>query len=166
MALDSAFGELTLRLQRLCDGLIGLRLTVVEDHPQQGAGALLDRLGEAVIDLEEWLGEALEAAVQGQRSVQYPCDLEAARNALTTSQERFQHFHRGLSTEVTSFERIGDLASLAHERGREWASWVASVGSAVGQCRSSNHDVSEALFQCWKEISERAGTPASLHTRA
>jgi hypothetical protein len=164
MALDNAFEDLSLRLERLRDGLVGLRLAVVEDKPLQGAGALLDRLGEAVLDLEEWLGESLEAAALGRRAAQYPRDLEASRDALATCQERFHHFQRQLSTEVASFERIGDLASLARGRGREWTSWVASVRGSIDQCQGATHDVSEALFQCWKEIAERAGTPASDKT--
>src|SRR4051794_33972704 len=116
MALETAFAEATLRIERLRDGLIGLRLAVVEDKPLEGAGALLDRLGEAVLDLEAWLGESLEAAVQGRRAVEYPRDLEAARNALTHCQESFLRFQRGLSAEVTSFGRIADLAAL--QRGR------------------------------------------------
>ncbi|HKI04666.1 MAG TPA: hypothetical protein VKK31_21985 [Thermoanaerobaculia bacterium] len=164
MAIDTAFGDLSLKMDRLRDVLLGLRLAVVEDKPLQGAGALLDRLGEAVLDLEEWLGESLEAAALGQRAAQYPRDLEASRDALATCQERFQRFQRQLSSEVTSFERIGDLASLAHGRGREWTSWVASVRGSIDQCQGATHDVSEALFQCWQEIAERAGAPASNKT--
>jgi hypothetical protein len=166
MALDTTFGDLSVRLERLRDGLVGLRLAVVEDKPLQGAGALLDRLGEAVLDLEEWLGESLDAAAGGRRAVQYPRDLEASRDALATCQERFQRFERQLSAEVTSFARITDLASLAHGRGREWTSWVASVCGSIDQCQGATHDVSEALFQCWKEIAERAGAPAFEKTRA
>ncbi|MFL6258572.1 MAG: hypothetical protein ACJ76Y_02570 [Thermoanaerobaculia bacterium] len=164
MALDGAFGELTLRLERLRDGLLGLRLAVVEDKPLQGAGALLDRLGEAVIDLEEWLGESLDAAVQGRRAVEYPRDLEAARDALAHCQERFLRFQRGFSAEVTSFGRIADLAALERGRGREWTSWVKSVRDSIDQCQGATHDVDEALFQGWKEIAEQAGAPASPHT--
>jgi hypothetical protein len=161
MAVDSAFEELARRLQALRDALVGLRLAVVEDRPLQGAGALLDRLGEAVLDLEEWLGESLEAALQGRRTLQYPRDLEATREALAVCQERFQRFQRGLSTEVTSFERISDLAALEHGRGREWSGWVKSVRGSIDQCQGASHDVNEALFLSWKEI---AGAPASDKT--
>lgn len=164
MALDTALGDLSLRLERLHDALVGLRLTVVEDKPLQGAGALLDRLGEAVLDLEEWLGGSLEAAALGRRAAQYPRDLEVSLDALATCHERFQHFQRELSTEITSFERIGDLASLAQGRGREWTSWVASVRGSIDQCQGATHDVGDALFQCWREIAERAGAPASNKT--
>lgn len=164
MALETSFDELSLRLERLHDALTGLRLAIVEDKPLQGAGALLDRLGEAVLDLEEWLGGSLEAAAMGRRAAQYPRDLEASHNALATCHERFLRFQRQLSAEVTSFERIGDLLSLAHGRGREWTSWVASVRSSIDQCQGATQDVSEALFQCWKEIAERAGAPASDKT--
>jgi hypothetical protein len=157
MALDTAFGDLSLRLEQLHDALVGLRLTLVEDKPLEGAGALVDRLGEVALDLEARLGQCLGQARRGQRAAQYPRDDEAARQALSSCHEGLQEVGRELSSEVASFRRIEELTALGRERGGEWTGWVRILSSAVEQCQSTSHDVDKALYACWREMAERAG---------
>jgi hypothetical protein len=157
MALDTALGDLALRLERLHDALVGLRLTVVEDKPLQGAGALLDRLGETALDLEQRLGISLGWARRCRQAAEYPRDLDALRQSLAPCQEQVLYAQRELSSEVASCERIGELFALQRERGGEWASWTRSLCGAIDQCQTLSHDVDEALFECWKQMAERAG---------
>jgi len=164
MALDTALGDLSLRLERWHDGLLGLRLTVIEDKPLQGAGALLDRLGETVLDLEQRLGISLGWARRCRQAAEYPRDFDTLRQTLASCQEQVLHVQRELSSEVASCGRIGELFALERERGGEWVSWARSLRGAIDQCQTLSHDVSEALFQCWREIAERAGAPASDKT--
>ena len=157
MAIDTALGDLSLRLERLHDALTSLRLTVVEDRPLAGAGALLDRLGEAALDLEQRLGLALGWARRGRQAAGYPCDSEGLRQALASCQAEALHAARELTSEMASCERVGELFALERERGGEWASWARSLRGAVDQCQSLSHDVNEALFECWNQMAERAG---------
>lgn len=149
MALDTPFADLALRLALLHDGVLLLRLTVVEDRPLAGAGALLDRLGEAVLDLESWLGEASEQAARGRRASDTACE------ALVACQERFLRFQRGFSAEIAGCERVAEIATLGRERGGEWAGWARSVQSAVDQAQTLTLDVNEALFHCFREMAEK-----------
>ena len=157
MALDNALGDLSLRLERLHDALVGLRLTVVEDKPLQGAGALLDRLGETAMDLEQRLGISLGWARRCRQAAEYPRDLDAVRQSLAPCQEQVLYVQRDFSSEVASCGRIGELLALQRERGGEWASWTRSLCGAIDQCTALGHDVDETLFECWKQMAERPG---------
>jgi hypothetical protein len=162
VALETAFGELSLRLERLHDALLALRLAVVEDKPLEGAGALLDRLGEAALDLEGRCGEALGWVHQGQRAVQYPVDFAGVRQTLAACHAASHQLRREFSTEIGSCRRVVEIASL-EGRGGEWASWSRSVRDAIDQCQALGLDVEETLFECWKEM---AGVPPKTDPKA
>ena len=162
MALDTALGDLSLRLERLHDALVGLRLTVVEDKPLRGAGALLDRLGETALDLEQRLGIALGWARRGQQAAEYPRDFDALRQTLASCQDQVLYVHRELACEVASCGRIDELLVLERERGGEWTSWTRSLCSAIDQCQTLSHDVNQALFEFWKQMAEREGANGLL----
>jgi hypothetical protein len=161
MALDTALGDLSMRLERLHDALVGLRLTVVEDKPLDGAGALLDRLGETALDLEARSGDALGWIRQGRRAASYPLDLDGTRQTLAACQSEVHHLQRSFSAEIGSCRRIVEIAAL-EERGAEWASWTRGVRGAIDQCQTLSHDVNEALFECWREMAERTGANGIL----
>jgi hypothetical protein len=86
MTLEAAFEDLCMLLEKLHEGFIGLRTTVVEDRPLDGDSVLVDVFGDAAEELLGWLDEALVAAGEGRQAATYPIDLERARRALTTCQ--------------------------------------------------------------------------------
>ena len=53
---------------------------------------------------------------------------------------------------------MADLASVARERGRDWASWVKVVKQGLGQGQALVEEGREALFLCWQDLAERLGT--------
>jgi hypothetical protein len=53
---------------------------------------------------------------------------------------------------------MADLASVAQERGREWASWVKVVKQGLEQCQALVEAGRDALFLCWQDLTERLGT--------
>lgn len=161
MTVETAFGALCRDLARLHDGLQELRLAVVEDKPLQGAGAFLDHLGEIALDLEEQSAEALSWATAGQRTVETRRGVHQARRALVTCQERCLAIQRTFASEVLSYERVLEIGALERERRGEWEAWVKSVHRALEQCQEASQSTSEALFECWKEIAEQAGSPAA-----
>ena len=162
MSLENAFGELALRLERLHDALMALRLALVEDKPLAGAGALLDRLGETAMDLEGRCGEALGWIRQGRRAAQYPPDFEAARRTLAACHTETHQIRRDFSLEIGSCRRIVEIASL-EGRGGEWASWSRSVRGAIDQCWALDLEADETLIQCWQEM---AGVPTKTDHQA
>jgi hypothetical protein len=156
MALESSFRELSSQLRKLRDMLVALRLTIAEDKPLKGQAALVDHLEDTILDLMGSLDECLAAARGAQKSVGHPLDMDGARRALTTCQERFHQIEQHYLADLASFEKLKDLESLGG-RGGEWRSWAASAKDGVEQCRQPLDGASRALAGCWQEIAERVG---------
>jgi hypothetical protein len=164
VALEATFRELSIQLRRFHDMLIALRLTVVEDKPVQGEAALVDQMEDSILDVMGLLDEGLASARTGQQAVDPPVDLEQARRALTTCQDRFHRIERQYSAELASYEKLKDLATLGTERRGEWRPWAGSVRDGVQQCRFPLDGISKSLSDCWQEIAERVGTTSiSVH---
>ena len=88
MALEPAFGELSVSLQRLGDALKALHQTL-RDRPENEDAALADNLESAVLDTMESLQEALKPANSALQAVrELPLDMDRARRALTVCQDR------------------------------------------------------------------------------
>jgi len=144
-------------LHELHEGLIGLRTTVVEDKPRGGDIVLVDIFGDAADDLLGWLEEALAKASEGQQAATHPIDLDRARRALTTCQERFNRISQRFSSDLVCYERIAELTRFGRKHGREWHAWATSVKQALDWCQQPLYALSQTLFRCWQEISERVG---------
>ena len=157
MALERTFQELPDHVRKLRDALLALQLTVREDLPPEGSVALVDQFGDAVDDSLGWLEESLQAAVQAQRAVEHPSDVDRARRALANCQEQFHRVEQRFVSDLISYEKLKDLASFGRGRRGEWIGWVKTVRLGLEQCRQPMDEVSKALLACWQEIAERAG---------
>jgi len=158
VALEATFEDLTGQLQLLRDAIQALRLTAVEDRPEDEAVMLVQQIGDSA---DELLGRVLGAfshAERARHAVGPLLDLNGARRSLTASQEQFIEFEATLFEDFLSYEQVGALLSLAQERGRAWVPWVESVRRGVEGCRSAAGAVGGAYFHCWQEIAERVGT--------
>ena len=163
MPLEMAFHDLSARLQRLLDTFLGVRLTVVEDKPLRDEVALVDRFGDAVEDLVGWTREALAQGREAEQAVGHPLDTYRASKTLTNCQERFNRL-AGQFSELISYERMADLHRFGRRRGGEWLRWTGTVRQALDDCRLPLQETNQALFMCWQELSERAGTTSvSIH---
>jgi hypothetical protein len=158
VALEATFRELHSRLKNLQDNLLALRLTVAEDKPPKGEAALVDQFEDSILDAMGLLEGCLNSSRVAQKAVGLPLDMDRARRALTTCQERFHLAAQRFSEELISYEKLRDLASLSQTRGREWTSWAGSVKHGLEQCRQPIDSVGKALSACWQEIAERIGT--------
>jgi len=156
--LEKAFQELSVRLRKLRDTFLGVRLTIVEDKPLRDDVVLVDRFGDAIEDVLGWIEEALAAATEAEQAVGNAPDMYRARRALTTCQERFHRFDQQYSSELVSYERLDELARFGRQRGGEWRRWASAVKQALEQCRQPLQDVNQALFLCWQELAEHLGT--------
>jgi hypothetical protein len=165
MALEAKFRELIQELGKLRDTLVALRLTVVEDKPAKGDAALVDRLGDVILDMMGFLEEGLRAARSAQKRAGHALDLNAARQALTICQERVHRIGQQYAVELVSYESLKDLANLGHQRRGEWIPWTNSVKQGIEQCREPLDLSTKALAGCWQEIAERVGsTSVSVQT--
>jgi hypothetical protein len=164
VALEATFRELFRELKKLQDTLVALRLTVVEDKPRKGDAALVDQLEDTILDVMGLLDEGLKAARAAERAVGHPLDMDGARRALETCQNRFHRIEQQFSADLVSYEKLKDLASLG-VRGGEWPLWANSVKQGIEQCRQPLDGASKALAACWQEIAERVGmTSVSVRT--
>jgi hypothetical protein len=155
MPLEKTFREFSTGIRRLRDRMEELRVTVVEDKPTRNDAAVVDGFEYAVEDVWGWLNETLEAAKIAERAVGHPVDIEKARHALSTCQERFHRMEHAFTENLLSYERVKDLTSFGTERRGEWPAWVISVKQGIDHCRLPLQDTGKALAECWQEIAER-----------
>ena len=164
MALQKSFRDLCIRLQELQEVLEALNTTIEEDRPRRKDVVVASSLGDAVLAVRGILEESRAAADDACEAVGHPFDMDRARRALTTCQERFHRFAAQFSHDLASCERMADLASVAQERGRDWASWVKVVKQGLEQCQGLIEEGRDSLFLCWQDLAERLGT-ASVSVR-
>jgi hypothetical protein len=157
MALDATFKQLQARLRLLHESLTELHTTVIEDHPQADDVVLVDIFGDAAEDMLGWWQEAFTAATQAQQFCDPPLNLEAARRALALCQEHFHRIDQRFTTDLVRYERVAELTRFGRNRGGEWRAWANSVKEALERSRQPLYDVGQLLFQCWQELTERAG---------
>ena len=157
MALEATFRDLSVYLQHLHDALNALQVTL-GDKPPDGESALADGVEATVLDMMGTLHEARKAALDARRAVGHPVDLDQARRALTICQQRFQQIERQAADDLTSYDKLKELARLGSERRREWLPWATSVRQSIEQYRQPQEAVSLALANCWQELAERLGT--------
>jgi len=158
MAIEKTFRMLQVELGKLREALEALSTTVDEDRPVPNAIAVTARLGDSVLAVRGAIEEARAAAVQAVQAAMHPIDTERARRALAACQEQFHRFASQFVSDLTSYESIEDLMSVARERGRHWERWVSVVRQGLDQCRVLADQVRDALFLCWQELAERLGT--------
>ncbi|MGD0860317.1 MAG: hypothetical protein ABR912_13515 [Terracidiphilus sp.] len=155
MALEATFRGLTFCLHQLHDALNELQVTL-GDKPSDDESAMADGLETAVLDLMGILHEARKAALNAQRAVVHPTDLDRARRALTLCQEHFHHIEKQFAVELVSYEKLRELARLGRER-RSWLPWANTAKLGIEQCRPPLEKISTALAACWLELAERLG---------
>lgn len=165
MPLQNSFRALRDHLRELREVLEALSTTVEEDRPRRKDVVVASSLSDAILAVRGFLEESWAAADEACEAVGRTLDLDRARRALIACQERFHRFAAEFSHDLASYERMADLASVARERGRDWASWVEVVKQGLEQCRALVEEGRDALFLCWQDLAERTNT-TSLSVRA
>jgi hypothetical protein len=155
MALEATFRQLSVSLHKLHDALSALQITV-GDTPPNDEVALADGLENTVLDMMGTLHEIRKVALEAQKAVTHPTDLDSARHHLTQCQERFHRMEQQFATDLASYENLNHLARLAKER-RSWTPWTKAFSQGIEQCRGPFDEASTALSSCWQELAERLG---------
>jgi response regulator RpfG family c-di-GMP phosphodiesterase len=165
MGLEKTIRTFSSELHRLQDRLQELRLTVVEDRPARNDAVIVDNLEYAVEDLLGWVKESLHSVKRAEQAVDHPVDMDQARQALTSCQERIQRMEKVFSENLVSYERMKDLSTFGSERRGEWPSWVTSVKQGIEHCKHPLDNARMRMAECWQEIAERVGmTSISVRT--
>jgi hypothetical protein len=155
MALESTFRELCVSVSNVIESLETLRV-MLGDKPKSEA-AIVDGIESTVLALLGLLHEANDAAANALKFLEYPADLDRARRALATCQERCHHIEQQFSGELASYDRLFELARVGTERGREWRTWSNALRQDIEDCRAPLRSLSLALSRCWQELAERLG---------
>jgi hypothetical protein len=159
VALKSCFLDLVNRLERLLATLEELlRWAVTEGKPEAEDHVLVTRLDDATSDLIGLLEEAKAAAKLGLEAVTSQIDWTGARQALITCQQQVNSASRHFFSDMVSFDAMKALDSLAAERKKHWPQWVTGVRDALDRCSQPINDVSDSLFECWQELTDRTGS--------
>jgi hypothetical protein len=165
MSLETAFGELAYAFDELRIAFVGLRLTTVEDQPEQGSVALVDWFADFVEDLRGAVEAGVEAVEEGRRAAQHPRDdLKRAHGSLLACQQARDLIRDRLSSQLSPGGQVKDLSDLGLSRGGEWQAWAIEVLDALKRCRQALDRVVDPLFTCWQEIAEALSSPlVSIH---
>src|SRR4051794_22501324 len=116
MSIEVAFRDLGARLRQAREAFDGLRLTVAEDRPLHGDVALVDQRSDAIDDVLGLIDEASESAARGLKSAAATARLDNARKALGRCQESFMAAAQRFATDLSSYERVAELAGLGRTR--------------------------------------------------
>ena len=157
--MEKTFRELSESASKLRDQLMELRLTVVEDKPRSPGGPVVDKLEYAVEELLGWLLELAAAALEAERAVRGPANLDQARRALANSQERYQRMQRCFLASLASYEQLKELDRFSAMRRGEWPAWAKTVKQGIDQCRGPLEEVGRAQAECWQELTEEDVPP-------
>ena len=158
MALERSFAELVDGYRRLAEAARDLEISAVEDHPLVEEVLPVERLGDAVTQLQGIVQEGVAAAELALDAVTGPGAVERACIALSRAHERYHETCHSLMEQLASHGSLTQLADLGRRRGREWALWVAAICQTVDACMPPLHEVGAALLGCWNEVVEHGGT--------
>lgn len=162
VTVRSAVRELHRAAGRLRDAALELELIAVEDRPRDSVH-LVDVVHN---DAFEVSGEAEQAvatltAIAGRTGSLPP---QAVTPAVAECTAHANRLGKALGCELSSPERLADLAGLT---GLELRTWATEVTRSVTACqRLLWTDFQPALLTCWIELVERLESPApALRTR-
>jgi len=155
MALEATFRQLAVALHKLYDAFEALQVTV-GDTPPNDETALADGLENTVLDMMGTLHEIRKVALEAQKAVTHPVELDNARHALTQCQQRFHQLERQFTAELLSHDNLKEVTRVGRER-RGWMPWSNSIRKGIEQCRQSLESTSAPFAECWQELAERLG---------
>jgi hypothetical protein len=155
MTIEAAFDDLT---QKCCELRTALRYLEVFLGDKPHSHQLVDSLGELAADMWSRADQATAAAGEAALAVRPAFDRERALRALATCQEQYNAVQHSLIVELVSDQRLLELQRLGRRLGGEWKGWAGNLQPVLSQCLPALHGTSQALFCCWQEIAEHAGT--------
>jgi hypothetical protein len=155
MTIEATFKSLLAHFGALRETLQNLRITVVEDRPLGDAVVIIDRMSDAIDDLNGWLQESSEAVGRASKAANYPIDGPCAIACISEASSRFGQLHHQWFLGLASYPQMADLAALARSRGREWRAWSDSVRQAMDQASHAMNEIQSMLLISWQELAER-----------
>src|SRR5581483_956308 len=149
MALEPTFRALVLKMDALQEELGELRRAIAESKPSDLDLNLVDQMEDGVEIVLGWQSEVFAAAVEAQRAVGYPINLDRTRRALAVCHERFNQLVRDLPNTIMPYERNEALMQLVREHGGDWLDWAQTVVQVLQNCEQRRYEASTALLHGW-----------------
>jgi hypothetical protein len=159
MTLSTDLQSLWHRMHELRDAVLPLRLLVTEDCPAGVAPRPVQALADALEDVCGHLAEATDALAAALAADAEPRGRDHLVRMLGRCHERLVDFGKGWAVDVSSYERLAQLMTVARERGPRWRAWAATVLDGIVGCEALRGDVHLALLTCWQDLAERATPP-------
>lgn len=146
-------------LHEVREALLALRLTVVEDRPEDGGTIAAERLAD---ELEAACAE-MQAAVEAVDRLR-----DSPSNAIETLADAHRHLQTAANLYWLAFgppRRQRELHRVARTGGEQWAAWTRALWSAAENVTAALGGALEALPDAWLTVA--CSTPAvHVHTTA
>jgi hypothetical protein len=156
MALEAAFAELTTRLRSFQELLEGLGFTTGQDRSDKENPILAASIDDTVVELQDWLKNALAEAVKAEKALSPRVDLNRVRRHLAASQQVFQELSEAIGLNLLSYDRVAEVIQFGLEKGPQWTKWTNAVRQWLDGIRPQLDAVLRSYFVCWQETAERA----------
>jgi hypothetical protein len=155
VTVESALNSVHASAERLREAVQELVLMAVEDRPRGTELHLTTLVHDAALDV------AAEAE-QAQAVLRPDRHGEGASRAVTSrqvaeGQARVNALGAVLIHELAAPERLGELAALGRDRGREAGAWAKEIVRCIETCQHLLWtDMQPALLGYWRELADTA----------
>jgi hypothetical protein len=160
MAIEATFNNFLAAIDSLREAIGDLRLTAVEDRPLRDSLMILDRMGDAIDDLDGWLEQGSEATRRAAKAASYPIDTPRTIAALSDANTHLVNLQQKFYSGIASYQQVSELMKLGSSRGGEWRAWSNSVNQALVHAEQAIIDAHRALLGTWQELAERVSVSA------
>jgi hypothetical protein len=152
MTLAGTLEALCVAADALADAFSAARVTVCEDQPPGVPSHVVDKLAEAMIELEgdtTALRDHIRSVVLGST----PPTREQALALISLAQRTLHDISDGVASRVGSAERA-EIVGVVRRSGGQWPGWWVATVRGLAECDPSLRDLRDALFACWRELAE------------
>jgi hypothetical protein len=153
VTMESAFGTVHASAGRLREAARDLVLIAVEDQPRGTDVHLVTQVHDAALDVAAEAEQA-EAVLAADPSAGVDRGVVVAR-AIAGCHARVNALGSVLVREMAAPERLGELAALGVEHGREAGAWANEIVRCIQTCQQLLWtDMQPALLGYWRELAD------------
>lgn len=160
MSLETSRHRLVKHLREACDKLAGLERIVGDHPPHDDAPALIEQLGETVLDAHGRVEDALAEAARLAGAPAGAPLTDLARSALPAIQHAIHHAIFDCLLRLASPGSSVELVRIARLRGGEWAGWTSAIRPVLAESVRLLEPAHAAVGECWCDLFDRAGASA------
>jgi len=163
MTLDKVFAELSKTFHALDSELEALSQFVVEDRPvhpanEYEAAQPVQDLSDKTQEVHDNFKVAMVSADECYFAIATnPSDMLTARRVLGQCHDLFNTAAKQFSDELFAFDEIEKLIEFGLSDKGKRLRWALGAIESLARCRRPIDTVTETLFVCWQELTDRLG---------